>query len=105
MVNTFGEYQSPKKSKLFGNKNLNHPNNKHTFPSLNLELKVLIKVGPMRHETIYNFFLFDLKTNGLIFLKISLIPIIKELQIFVVHWKDSNISYIMVDYMFKQTIL
>jgi hypothetical protein len=59
----------------------------------------------MRHETIYNFFLFDLKTNGLIFLKISLIPIIKELQIFVVHWKDSNISYIMVDYMFKQTIL
>jgi hypothetical protein len=31
MVNTFGEYQSPKKSKLFGNKNLNHPNNKHTL--------------------------------------------------------------------------
>jgi hypothetical protein len=59
----------------------------------------------MRHETIYIFFLFDLKTNGLNFLKISLIPIIKELQIFVVHWKDSNISYIMVDYMFKQTIL
>jgi hypothetical protein len=59
----------------------------------------------MRHETIYNFFLFDLKTNGLNLLKISLIPIIKELQIFVVHWKDSNISYIMVDYMFKQTIL
>jgi len=59
----------------------------------------------MRHETIYNFFLFDLKTNGLNVLKISLIPIIKELQIFVVHWKDSNISYIMVDYMFKQTIL
>jgi hypothetical protein len=59
----------------------------------------------MRHETIYKFFSFDLKTNGLIFLKISLIPIIKELQIFVVHWKDSNISYIVVDYMFKQTIL
>lgn len=48
----------------------------------------------MRHETIYNFFLFDLKTNMLIFLKISLIPIIRELQIFLVHWKDSKISYI-----------
>jgi hypothetical protein len=59
----------------------------------------------MKHETIYNFFLFDLKTNGLIFLKISLIPIIRELQIFLVQWKDSNISYIIVDYMFKQTIL
>jgi hypothetical protein len=59
----------------------------------------------MRHETIYNFFLFDLKTNGLIVLKISLISIIRELQIFLVHWKDSNISYIIVDYMFKQTIL
>jgi hypothetical protein len=53
--NTFGlpwEHQYPKKSKLFGNKLLNHPQKYLSTSLLNLELKVLIKVGHIGPKTI-----------------------------------------------------